>query len=193
MVSNAAYRAARTGVASIDRSGRGRVLVSGTDRASYLQGLLTNDIAALRAGMGCYAAYLTPQGRMISDMYLYELGDAMLVALPRHVKDAVLAKLDRFIFTEDASVRDVTDTLASVAVVGPAASEAMNAVFGNAAGNQMRALNEHGNARTDFEGTLAIVTRVTDTGVPGFEIWVLRCELVLTDELLEPLHRKRQV
>ena len=172
MVSNAAYRAARTGVASIDRSGRGRVLVSGTDRASYLQGLLTNDIAALRAGMGCYAAYLTPQGRMISDMYLYELGDAMLVALPRHVKDAVLAKLDRFIFTEDASVRDVTDTLASVAVVGPAASEAMNAVFGNAAGNQMRALNEHGNARTDFEGTLAIVTRVTDTGVPGFEIYV---------------------
>src|SRR5437660_11271256 len=111
MVSADAYRAARSGAGSIDRTERGRIFVAGPDRASHLQGLLTNDIAALRAGMGCYAAYLTPQGRMISDMYLYELGDAMLVALPRHVTDAVLAKLDRFIFTEDARVRDVTDTL----------------------------------------------------------------------------------
>ena len=47
--------------------------MSGTDRASYLQGLLTNDVAALEAGQGCYAAYLTAQGRMIADLYVYEL------------------------------------------------------------------------------------------------------------------------
>ena len=172
MVSDAAYRAARNRAASIDRSGRGRILVSGTDRASYLQGLLTNDIAALREGTGCYAAYLTPQGRMISDLYLYELGDAILIALPRHVKDAVLAKLDRFIFTEDASVRDVTDAFSEVAIVGPAGADVVTALIGNVAGNRIRALPEHGNVRVDFGGAAAIVTRVADTGVSGFEIYL---------------------
>ena len=150
--------------------------MTGTDRASYLQGLLTNDIAALREGAGCYAAYLTPQGRMISDLYLYELGDAILIALPRHVKDTVLTKLDRFIFTEDASVRDVTDAFSEVAVVGPAAADAASEILGNAAGNRIRALAEDGNVRVDFDGAPAIVTRVADAGPPGFAIYVDRAK-----------------
>src|SRR5262249_42411320 len=176
MVSDAAYRAARNRAAFIDRSNRGRILVTGADRASYLQGLLTNDIAALREGTGCYAAYLTPQGRMISDLYLYELGDAILIALPRHVKDTVLTKLDRFIFTEDASVRDVTDAFREVAGVGPAAADAASEILGDAAGNRIRALAEDGNVRVDFDGAPAIVTRVTDAGPPGFEIYVERAK-----------------
>ena len=74
---------ARQRPASIDRSIRGRIVVSGSDRATYLQGLLTNDVVALAPGSGCYAAYLTPQGRMISDLWVYELGDVMLLNLPR--------------------------------------------------------------------------------------------------------------
>ena len=38
---------------------------------------------ALKAGEGCYAAYLTPQGRMIADLYVYELGDVILLTVPR--------------------------------------------------------------------------------------------------------------
>ena len=41
-----------------------QLAVAGSDRATFLQGLLTNDIQALQAGAGCYAAWLTPQGRM---------------------------------------------------------------------------------------------------------------------------------
>src|SRR5207244_4843330 len=105
-----AYQTARQRAASIDRSSRGRIVVSGRDRASYLQGLLTNDIAALTAGTGCYAAYLTPQGRMISDLWVYELGDVILLNLPGvETKNTVLAKLDQFIFSEDVQLGDVTD------------------------------------------------------------------------------------
>ena len=102
-----AYAAATHGAGLIDRSHRGRIVVSGRDRASYLQGLLTNDIAALTAGHGCYAAYLTAQGRMITDLLVYELGDVILLTLPGDVKDAVLAKLDQFIFSEDVALGDV--------------------------------------------------------------------------------------
>src|SRR6266849_5806864 len=97
----AAYAAARHRAAWIDRSDRGRIVVSGADRASYLQGLLTNDISALKAGQGCYAAYLTAQGRMIADLHVYELGDVVLLTLAGDVKDAVMTKLDQFIFGED--------------------------------------------------------------------------------------------
>src|SRR5213075_1458045 len=119
-VSVEAYGAARHRVASIDRSSRGRIVVSGPDRATYLQGLLTNDVVALAPGSGCYAAYLTPQGRMISDLYVYELGDVMLLSLPSaDTRNAVLAKLDQFIFSEDVQLGDVTDAFAQIAVVGP--------------------------------------------------------------------------
>src|SRR5213594_978585 len=103
-----AYTAARERAAFLDRSDRGRIVVSGADRASYLQGLLTNDIAALKPGQGCYAAYLTPQGRMIADLHVYELGDGMLLTMAGELKKALLARLDHSIFSEDVQLRDVS-------------------------------------------------------------------------------------
>ena len=124
---SAAYDAARHGAAFLDRSHRGRIAVSGSDRASYLQGLLTNDIVALKAGQGCYAAYLTAQGRMITDLEVYELGDVLLLAMSGAVKDGVLARLDQFIFSEDVQLGDVTDAFAQIAIVGPAARRSSRA------------------------------------------------------------------
>src|SRR5215217_5868230 len=95
------YDAARHRAGLVDRSEYGYIVVSGKDRASYLQGLLTNDIAALRPGQGCYTAYLTAQGRMIADLWVYELGDVMLLLMSGAVKDTVLAKFDQLIFSED--------------------------------------------------------------------------------------------
>src|SRR5258706_15363893 len=118
-----AYATARHRAVLLDRSDRGRIVLSGTDRASYLQGLLTNDIQALRAGQGCYSAYLTPQGRMIADMYVYELGDVILLTTIHDVKDAVLFKLDQFVFAEDVQLGDVTATFAQFAIVGPQAAQ----------------------------------------------------------------------
>src|SRR5579864_5103486 len=124
-VSAAGYEAARTRFAVVDRSNLGRIVVSGADRASYLQGLLTNDIVALKAGQGCYAAYLTAQGRMIADMHVYELGDVILLTMNQDVKDTILAKLDQFIFSEDVKLGDVTASFTQIGVVGPKAATAL--------------------------------------------------------------------
>lgn len=162
------YRAAREGAALFPRS-RGLILVSGSDRASYLQGLLTNDITALQAGGGCYAAYLTAQGRMISDLHAYELGDVLLLTLPATTKDLVLAKLDQFIFSEDVQLGDVTEAYASTDVLGPDAARVLAQVTGLPA-DDLRALPEHGNRRHDVLGQPHIVLRVDDTGVGGFAL-----------------------
>jgi len=172
-----AYQAARHGAAFIERSDRGRLVVSGRDRASYLQGLLTNDIPALKSGEGCYAAYLTAQGRMISDLWVYELGDVILLSLPGETTAAVLAKLDQFIFSEDVQLGNVTETFAQIAVVGPEAARLVEALLDKSAavpGVSLASLPEHGNLRGHIGGSPAIVTRVTDTGAPGFDVYVER-------------------
>ena len=136
--------------------------MSGADRAAYLQGLLTNDIAALGAGQGCYAAYLTPQGRMIADMHVYELGDAVLLTTTGAVKDRLLTKLDRSVFAEDVRLGDLTDTWAQLAVIGPQAAPVIASLVG---GIPAQALAGAGVPRID--------DRVADTirieaGIPLF-------------------------
>jgi folate-binding protein YgfZ len=175
-VSPAGYEAARRRAAVVDRTSLGRIVLSGKDRAAYLQGLLTNDVVALKPGQGCYAAYLTAQGRMIADLHVYELGDVMLVTLAGDVKATVLAKLDQFIFTEDVQLGDVTDTFAQIAVVGPDAAQMVAAVLGSVTAGVLRVLVEHGSFRTEWAGGSAIVVRVTDTGEPGYDVFVDRMQ-----------------
>jgi folate-binding protein YgfZ len=174
MIPRASYDAARQRAALIDRSDRGRIVVSGKDRASYLQGLLTNDILALGAGTGCYAAYLTPQGRMIADLWVYELGDVILLTMSGDVTPTILSKLDQFIFSEEVQIGDVTETFAQIAIVGPDATRIGSQVLSGVSTEELAALPEHGNRRVRFRDQPAIVVRVTDTGEPGFDVLVDR-------------------
>lgn len=176
------YTAARQRAAFAPRS-LGRIVVSGRDRASYLQGLLTNDVMALSAGEGCYSAYLTPQGRMIAALWVFELGDVMLLTMPPHVKDTVLARLDQFIFSEDVQLGDVTDTFAALVVVGPQAPVVAAAALGVESA-VLTALPEHGNLRVSIGDDQAIVLRVTDTGEPGFELLVPRERMASVESAL---------
>jgi tRNA-modifying protein YgfZ len=175
-VSVDAYEAARRRVASIDRSGRGRLVVSGADRASYLQGLLTNDIAALKAGHGCYAAYLTAQGRMIADLHVYELGDVILLTMEGDTKETVLSKLDQLIFSEDVQLGDVTNTFAQIALIGPEAAATLSALITGTTAAALTGLPDHGNLRALWDGDPVIVTRVDDAGERGYDVFVDRAK-----------------
>lgn len=122
------YHAMHQGAGVFPRTDRGRLLLTGTDRRSYLQGLLSNDIAALTPGTACYATLLTAQGRMISDMRVFELGESILLDLELAVTDSVRAHLDMFVITEDVVVQDVTATSAQVGLYGPGAAATLASV-----------------------------------------------------------------
>jgi len=113
--------AARRAAVVTVRADTAMAIVRGADRASWLQGLLTNDVAALPPGRGCYAAYLTPQGRMITDLRVLALESAVMIELPLVAKDAVLRRLESFIITEDVQLDDASARLARVSVYGPKA------------------------------------------------------------------------
>ena len=139
------YLAARNRAGMIDLGARGRIVVRGSDRKTFLHALLTNDIALLTAGTGCYAALLTPQGRMIADMNVFELGDVMLIDLSREVKDAVLQRLDQLIFSEDVQLGDVSDAWGCIGVYGPQAL----AMTGGVIGAELGGLGPFQNLRLD--------------------------------------------
>ena len=119
------YVALRERAAIVDRDGYGRILLTGADRRSYLQGLLTNDIEALTAGTGCYAAMLNAQGRMLTDMRVLELGDGVLLDVPAQVTGTIRDHLDNFVFSEDVKVEDVTASRVEIGLYGPRALEVL--------------------------------------------------------------------
>jgi folate-binding protein YgfZ len=162
------YEALRRGAGLIDRPDTARILLTGADRRSYLQGLLTNDIAALTPGTGCYAAMLTAQGRMITDMRVLELGDSVLLDVPLTVAASIRDHLDRFIFSEDVQVEDVTGSRAEVGIFGPGARDVL--VKAGIQGGVPSSLFE--STRVRLAGAGAIIVRSDDAGIPGYGVLV---------------------
>lgn len=154
MISLDQYRALHEGAGLLDRRERGRILLRGADRKAYLHGLLSNDILALQPGTACYATLLTAQGRMISDMRVFELGDAILLDLERAVTPAVREHLDTFVITEDVTVEDITDTYAQLGLYGPAADAVLAA------------------ARLSPPAAPSFVLRSDDFGIEGMDLIV---------------------
>ena len=164
------YRAIHDGAAIGALGSRGQIAVAGKDRASYLQGLLTNDIQALTAGTGCYSAWLTPQGRMLTDMHVFESGDMILLDVPADQLPSTLQRLDQFLFTEDVQLADLAGSLHGVWLHGPHAAATVERVVTGLTG--LAEWADYRNARAEFEGTPAVIARVNQLGVPGFCIYI---------------------
>jgi tRNA-modifying protein YgfZ len=177
MISHAEYHTLHEGAGLLDRSGRGRLRLSGADRRSYLHGLLTNDILALAPGGGCYAALLTPQGRMVSDMRVLELGERTLIDLPGRTADAVRQRLEDFIFSEDVTVEDVRGSHVQCGLYGPRAAEILSGVLTSgdeadaARRRQLSTMKPNDNVEQQFHGEPVLVVSSDDYGIGGFEMF----------------------
>ena len=164
MFSDHQYNAAHNSAALVERSSQGTVALTGADRASFLHALLTNDIAGLPAGRGVYAAYLTPQGRMISDMRVIETGARLLLSVDRHVAAPLAERFDKLIFSEDVQAKDASD-IAVLGVHGPSAARMIQHATGVSAADLER---QYDNVTVE---SLTIV-RDDALGVPGYDVYV---------------------
>ena len=60
---------------------------TGEDRTDFLQGMLSNDVKALRPGDGCPATLLTEQGRLVADLRVYAEESAILLDIDARIKE----------------------------------------------------------------------------------------------------------
>jgi folate-binding protein YgfZ len=122
MFSPDGYRALTEHAAVVRRGDRGVLAVTGADRLTWLQGLLTNDVLALPLDGVCDAAYLTPQGRMITDLRVFNLRDRAMLDVPASLAESLQVRLDGLLFSEEAQIANRSAELQIIEVHGPQAA-----------------------------------------------------------------------
>ncbi|MFL5885321.1 MAG: YgfZ/GcvT domain-containing protein [Thermoleophilaceae bacterium] len=126
MIATDDYARVREAVGVVDRSDRGKAMFRGPEAADFLQGQVTNDVEGLAPGTGCYAALLTPKGKMLADMRILRGPewfwlDTEAVALP-----SVAKMIRTYSIGRDVRPENLTDTRAILSLVGPGADAALD-------------------------------------------------------------------
>lgn len=111
---------AQKGLARVDRRDRALLRVVGPERVSWLQGMVTNDVAALATGASQEAAVLSPKGAMVAALRVLAREDELLLELPALEKDRVLAHLNGLLISEDCELTSAQG-LVVVGLIGPQA------------------------------------------------------------------------
>jgi folate-binding protein YgfZ len=94
--------------------------LSGKDRTSFLQGLVTADVAGLAAGEARWAALLTPQGKILFDFLVLEQGDAYVLDCARQQLEELKKRLVFYKLRAALTIEPVSGM--SVAALPPGAS-----------------------------------------------------------------------
>src|SRR5438045_8566844 len=82
------YRAARETAALFPLTWRGALRFVGPDRRSWLHGQITNEVNGLADGAWNEATVINIQGRMVAELRVFALADALLAALPAAITAA---------------------------------------------------------------------------------------------------------
>jgi folate-binding protein YgfZ len=125
-----AYRAALEGALVLDRFHLTTIAVRGKDRESFLQNMLTNDVRSLARGAGIPAAFLTNKGKLVSDLLVLQVEDAILLGLERERAEPLRAALDRYVVSEDVVLESGAETDRTISLEGPKASEILAGLAG---------------------------------------------------------------
>lgn len=166
------YQAVRTKAGLIDLSFRVQVRVTGEDRVTFLQGMLSNDIKGLCPGEGCAATFLTEQGRIVADLRVYALDNCFLLDLDARIKEKTLETLSRFLIADDVELEDLSTTQTTLALQGPLAADVLTA-----AGVRLSLTQAFQHAEAILADTSVRIIRASDTGEDGYELLVA-CERV---------------
>ncbi|HEX8752237.1 MAG TPA: glycine cleavage system aminomethyltransferase GcvT [Solirubrobacterales bacterium] len=114
------HAAVRTHAGVFDVSHMGQVEVEGRGALSFLQRVLSNDVAGIEVGGAQYSCLCNEEGGVLDDLFAYRLGgDRYLIVTNAANHDADLAWLGRWSRGFDVTVRDVADRYAMLAVQGP--------------------------------------------------------------------------
>ena len=122
------YTALRERAAWLDLSGRGKIRVTGEDRARLLHAMTSNQVETLQPGQGCYAFFLSAQGRILADVNVLCFEDHFLLDTEPATRTKIFEHLDRYIIVDDVTLDDETDRIATLAVEGPEAGAALAAL-----------------------------------------------------------------
>lgn len=169
----AEYRAAREGVALHDASYREILRITGEDRATFLHGMVTQEVKNLPAGTAAYAAMVNVKGAMVGDARILKREEDLLLDVEPGLGAKVLDFLGKYLISEDAELHDMTGEYALLRLLGPRTEFVLTATLG-----APWAALAHNALRTgSLAGHPALLVGNTALEPHGVDVWVPRQEL----------------
>jgi aminomethyltransferase len=165
----AEHKAVREKAGLFDVSHMGEFMIRGPQAVDFVNYVTTNDVTALAPGQAQYSTILREDGTIVDDCLVYRTEDRVLMVVNGSNIDKDFAHISQYIGDFDASLEDLSDTIALLALQGPDAA---------------RILQQH--TDTDLSkikyyefttGTVAgvdkvYISRTGYTGEDGFELYV---------------------
>jgi folate-binding protein YgfZ len=75
---------------------RAVIKISGEDRVTFLQGLITNDVTKATSHSLLYGLMLNPQGRFLYDFFIQESADKLLLDVPKPYLEEIIKKFKMY-------------------------------------------------------------------------------------------------
>lgn len=164
----AEYAAFRKSTAVLDMPHRGLLELRGSDRLTFLQGLLTNDIAGLSVGEGCRALILNRQGRIDADLTVLNDQHATVLVVDVVDVEAVAAYMEKMRFAEDVQIENRSAAYRHLALHGPLAADLIEQT-GDKPVADLKAL---ANCPLSIASQSCLLYRHDNTGSPGLHLLV---------------------
>jgi glycine cleavage system T protein (aminomethyltransferase) len=169
----AEHEAVRERAGLIDRSERGKIEVTGRDRATFLHGLVSNDVKGLVPGQGSETALLDVHGKVTALLVIHCLADRLVLETERQLAGSLSVAIDRYLFSERAELEDVTSAWGILTVAGPGARKVVELAVGAAVPDLARW--QH--VAAHWEGMEIRFVRMEETGEEGYDLWIPAAEL----------------
>jgi folate-binding protein YgfZ len=94
---------------------------SGPDALSFLQGQISNDTNRLADRSSLFAAYSSPQGRVLALIYLLPHSSGIAAIVPRELLASTMQRLKKFVLRAKVKIEDAGDDLNVAGYYGEAA------------------------------------------------------------------------
>ena len=162
------YTAAKESAVVTDRSYIGRFRATGKDMLDLLNRLSSNKLEELPLGTGEGSILPTNKGRVIDLLHIFARDDHLLLLTSPQPRKRIAEWIDLYTFLEEASMEDVTEASAMVAVLGPQAAD----LVGHALGAPASQMEPYGSLTVSAGGHDLTLLRSDPLRTPGFDIVV---------------------
>jgi len=162
--------ALRTSCGLISLTWRSRFLLTGPDRVRWCNGIVTNNIRDLAPGQGVYCFFLSPQGRILADLYCYNRGDDLLIETDAAQAPGLRTAWDRYIIMDEVEIQDAPPAT-KLGLVGPRAAEVLRIAVA-APGEGFAGLAPLATRAATWQGATVTIIHDDNEAASGFEIWL---------------------
>jgi folate-binding protein YgfZ len=149
--------------------------VQGGDRTRWLNGMVSNDVAALTPGpqgSGCYALLLTPQGRIVADLHVLLRPEELWLELPRAEVPVVRERLAKLVIADDVRLTERSQEFGRMGVEGPSALPLLREVLSPADQDRAAALSPDACVEVKIAGVKVVLSAFGWTGERALQLFV---------------------